>query len=114
MSSSEFNEEFIISFLSQPIPKFNSIQKELFNNEKQLVMKTHLAFHSICNEIIIELIQNELENFIEKEDDIKSLDSISQISKSNSSIHSLKNPKNLSYKLLTIGLRFNNLTDSND
>ena len=53
-------------------------------------MKTHLAFNSICNELLIELIQNEMENIIEKEDEIKSLDSISQIlSKSNSSIHSL-------------------------
>jgi Mg2+ and Co2+ transporter CorA len=89
MSSSEFHDEYIITFLSQPLPIFNYIQKELLNNDKQLTMKTHLAFNSICNELLIELIQNELENIIEKEDEIKSLDSISQISKSNSSIHSL-------------------------
>jgi hypothetical protein len=90
MSSSEFHDEYIITFLSQPLPIFNYTQKELLNNEKQLTMKTHLAFNLICNELLIELIQNEMENIIEKEDEIKSLDSISQIlSKSNSSIHSL-------------------------
>jgi hypothetical protein len=89
MSSSVFHDEYIISFLSQPIPIFNSIQKELLNNERQLIMKTHLAFNSICNELLIELIQDELENIIEKEDEIKSWESMSQISKSNSSIHSI-------------------------
>ena len=50
MSSSEFHDEYIITFLSQPLPIFNYTQKELLNNEKQLTMKTHLAFNLICNE----------------------------------------------------------------
>jgi hypothetical protein len=56
-----------------------------------------------------------LENFIEKEDDLKSLASISQISKSNSSIHSLDTSIDFKYRyVLREKRKINYLETSSD
>ena len=62
MSVQLFDDEILISFLSQPTPQFNSLQKGFLHKERVLMTKSHIVFNSIYNEIIKEFIEEEDED----------------------------------------------------